>query len=138
MIAGENRSIPSFLSLREDSDMLLAQSDFIELLQQIDEDLLGVVFIIGTIGIFLTMIVTIVTVARTINSLLLTRMQHTMVKNLLAQGYSVQEVERLAYGNHRWGDRFRHFFDSARQKVHRLKKRGPAVNQPVPPLKQTI
>ena len=90
--------------------MLLGQSDFVELLQTIDDDMLGVVLIISTVGIFSTLIVTIVTIARTVNNLLLTRMQHSMVKNLLSQGYSIQEVERLAYGNQRWSDRFRHLF----------------------------
>ena len=119
---------------------MLAQNDFFQLLQQIDEEFLGVVLIIATVGTFVTAIVTVVSLARTVNNLAVTRMQHSMVKNLLAQGYSVEDTERLAYGNYRWGHKLRHFVHSAKTRLARMRHpRHPhSAQYPMPPVKQNV
>ena len=114
---------------------MLAQSELFQLLQQIDEEFLGAVLIIGTVGTFITVIVTVVSLARTVNNVMLTRMQHSMVKNLLAQGYSVDDTERLAFGNYRWGHRLRHFVQSAKTRLARVRHPQP-THYPMPPVKQ--
>ena len=116
---------------------MFAQNDFFQLLQQIDEEFLGVVLVIATVGIFVTAIVTVVSLFRTVNNVALTRMQHSMVKNLLAQGYSVEDTERLAYGNFRWGQKLRHFVRSAKTGLARMRHPQPA-QYPLPPVKQNV
>ena len=115
---------------------MLAQNEFFQLLQQIDDDFLGVVLIIATVGTFITAIVTVVSLARTVNNVALTRMQHSMVKNLLAQGYSVEDTERLAYGNYRWGHKLRHFVSSAKTRLARMRRHPQPMHYPMPPVKQ--
>jgi hypothetical protein len=114
---------------------MLAQNDFFELLQHIDEEFLGAILVIATVGIFITAIVTVVALARTVNNVALTRMQHSMVKNLLAQGYSVEDTERLAYGNYRWGHKLRHFVHSAKTRLSRM-RHPQHMHYPMPPVKQ--
>ena len=114
---------------------MLAQNDFFELLQHIDEEFLGAILVIATVGFFITAIVSVVTLARTVNNVALTRMQHSMVKNLLAQGYSVEDTERLAYGNYRWGHKLRHFIHSAKTQLSRGRHPHPR-QYPMPPVKQ--
>ncbi len=114
---------------------MLGQNDFVEFLQHVDEEFLGIVMVIGTIGIFVTTIVTVVTLARTVNNVLMTRMQHAMVKNLLSQGYSVEDTERLAYGNYRWGQKLRHIVSSAKTRLAHMRY-PQAMQYPVPPVKQ--
>ena len=114
---------------------MLAQNDFFELLQQVDEEFLGAILVIATVGIFITAIVTVVALARTVNNVALTRMQHSMVKNLLAQGYSVEDTERLAYGNYRWGHKLRHFVHAAKTRLSRM-RHPQHMHYPMPPVKQ--
>ena len=115
---------------------MLAQNDFVELLQHVDQEFLGaIVMVIATIGIFITAIVTVVTLARTVNNVPMTRMQHSMVKNLLAQGYSVEDTERLAYGNYRWGHKIRHFVIRPKRRLAHM-RHPQAMHYPMPPVKQ--
>lgn len=115
---------------------MLAQNDFFELLQHLDEEFLGAILVIATVGIFITTIVSVVTLARTVNNVALTRMQQSMVKNLLAQGYSVEDTERLAYGHqHRWGHKIRHIVNSAKTRFSRVRHPHPR-QYPMPPVKQ--
>jgi len=46
--------------------------------------------------------VTIVTISRTIQDIVLVRGNRRMVEDLLAKGYTVDDVERLVYGQNRW------------------------------------
>ena len=115
---------------------MFAQNELFELLQQIDDEFLGVVLLISTIGVFITIITAIVTVFRTINNITVTRMQQSMVKNLLAQGYSVDDVERLAYGTHRWGPKIRHIVQSAKSRLARMRPSQAPGRPPMPPVKQ--
>ena len=117
---------------------MIAQTEAMNLLQQIDNDILGFVLILSTIGIFIISIVSIVAVFRTFNNVLLTRMNHSMVKSLLAKGYTIDEVERLTYGNQNWGRKIRNAVRSATTKHNRFKNRFPDGTQPAPPVKQSV
>jgi hypothetical protein len=116
---------------------MLARTEFIDLIQRIDSDFLGVILLIGTIGCFVTAIVFVVSIVRTINNVTLTRMQHSMVKNLLSQGYSVEDTERLAYGTQRWGARIKSIARSASSGIAKFNRSHTANNYPMPPTKQT-
>lgn len=118
---------------------MLAQSnsEFIEFLKLFDNDLLGAVLIIGMIGFFVSFIVMVVTIARTWNNIATVRMNQRLVQELLQKGYSVDEIERLAYRGHAWSHRFRQLFHSAKSQLANLARRNRYENQPVPPFKQS-
>ena len=116
---------------------MLGQNDFFELLQHVDDEFLGAVLVIATFGFFLTAIVSVVTLARTVNNVATTKMQHSMVKSLLSQGYSVEDTERLAYGSFRWGHKIRHIVHSAKSRLASMRHSHPQPTQyPMPPVKQ--
>jgi hypothetical protein len=111
-----------------------------EMLKHIDGDILGAVFVIGTIGIFVSFIVVVVSIARTWNNIAVVRMNQTLVQDLLEKGYTVDDIERLAYGGQNWSRKFRQLFHSAKSQIsslHRRRYRNHYENQPVPPMKQT-
>lgn len=103
-----------------------------------DGDLLGVVLILSTIGFFLSFIVVVVSVARTWNNIAMVRMTHSLVHELLSQGYTVEDVERLAVGGPRWKQRFRKMFQSTRVQIAKMAARSGYQNQPAPPYKQPV
>ena len=115
---------------------MLAKSEFIEFLELFDNDLLGVVLVLMTIGTFVTVIVSIVSITRTWNQIAHQRMNQAMMKDLLNQGYSVDDVERLVYGAPRWTSRFKQMVKSARDTFSRSRRQREQVNQPLPPVKQ--
>ena len=117
---------------------MLAQSnsEFLEFLKLIDGDILGVVFIIGTIGLFVSFIVLVASIARTWNNIAMVRMNQRLVKELLEKGYSVDDIERLAYGGQAWSQQFRKICQSAKSRLANYFDRNKYENQPVPPYKQ--
>lgn len=118
--------------------MLAQSNDFFELLRQIDSDILGAVFILATIGTFVTSIVTVACISHTWNNLAMIRMNQSLVKDLLKQGYSVDDIERLAYGGARWSRQFRKLVRSATDRLATVARRNNEYeNRPVPPFKQT-
>ena len=118
--------------------MLFAQSDLMEVLQIFDNDLLGAVLVLMTIGTFVTVIVSIVSITRTWNNLSQIRMNQALVKDLLNQGYSVDEIERLVYGGGpSWSNRFKRMMQSARESFGKASRRYEYANNPVPPVKQS-
>lgn len=119
---------------------MLAQhnSEFLEFLKLLDNDILGVALIIGTIGTFVSFIVVVVSVTRTWNNISITRMNQRLVQELLQKGYSVDDIERLAYGGGAWSHRFNKLFNSAKVQLANLVKRHQRENRPVPPYKQSV
>lgn len=119
---------------------MLAQSnsEFLEFLGMIDNDILGVVFIIGTIGIFVSFIVTVVSIARTWNNIAMVRMNQRLVQDLLQKGYSVDDIERIAFGGPALSKQFRKLFQSAKSQLASFANRNRYENQPVPPYKQSV
>lgn len=118
---------------------MLAQSnsEFLEFLKLIDSDILGVVFIIGTIGFFVSLIVMVVAITRTWNNIAMVRMNQRLVQELLQKGYSVDDIERLAYGQ-AWSHRFCKIFRSAKSQFENYVNRNKRENRPVPPYKQPV
>ena len=119
---------------------MLAQSnsEFLEFVKLIDGDVLGVVFIIGTIGFFVSLIVLVVSISRTWNNIVVVRMNQRLVQELLQKGYSVDDIERLAYGGQAWSHCFRKMFHSAKSQFANYVNRNQHENQPVPPYKQPV
>ena len=118
---------------------MLAQSnsEFLEFLRLIDSDILGVVFIIGTIGFFVSFIVMVVSITRTWNNIATVRMNQRLVQDLLQKGYSVDDIERLAYGGHAWSQRVSKMIQSAKSQLASFVRRNRYENQPAPPYKQS-
>lgn len=117
-----------------------SNSEFIEFLKLFDNDILGVVFIMGTVGIFVSFIVVVVTIARTWNNIATARMNQRLVQELLQKGYSVDDIERLAYGGNFWSQRFGKLCQSAKSRLASIVKRhqNHYANQPAPPYKQSV
>lgn len=102
-----------------------AHSSFFDLFQKVDPDFLGVMGILTTVFTFVFLMVAISTISRTIQNISIARMQNQMINELLAKGYSVQDIQQLVHGS-RKNVLFR-FFDNNRQTY---------VNrQPSPPVK---
>lgn len=121
---------------------MLAKSDFIEILQLFDNDLLGVVLVLTTIGTFVTLIVSVLSIVRTWNNIAQMRMNQSLVKELLNQGYSVDDIERIVYGGQQWGKRFKRLVDTARNGFSKVASRREFARRnefatPVPPVKQS-
>ncbi len=115
-----------------------SNSEFLEFVKLIDGDVLGAVFIIGTVGIFVSFIVLVVSIARTWNNIAVVRMNQRLIQELLQKGYSVDEIERLAYGGFAWRQRFRKLFRSAKSQFATYVNRNKYENQPMPPYKQSV
>ncbi len=118
---------------------MLAQSnsEFLQFLEMLDGDLLGAVLIIGTIGFFISFIVVVASVSKTWNNIAISRMNQNLIQDLLAKGYSVEDIERLAYGGPSWNRKFHKLFKSAKSQFASHVRRRRYENQPVPPMKQT-
>lgn len=115
---------------------MLAANDFLEFLSRIDNDFIGVVMILTTVGTFSTIIISVIVVFNTLNNLVATRMNHSLTKSLLAKGYSVDEVERLVHGQPNWSRRIGSVVRRASNELGRLSHRMRGANHPAPPVKQ--
>lgn len=116
---------------------MIARSDLFEILNRIDSELIGTAVILTVIGIFITSIVAVVSICRTINNIKTTRMTQEMVSSLLGQGYSIDEIERLVFGGQQWHRRVRRFVQSTRDHLTGARRKSGCRNHPVPPMKQT-
>ena len=103
-----------------------ANSQFFEIIQRIDPDFLGSIGLVVAILTFVLLIVSVIFSLRTIQNISMAKMQNQMVNELLAKGYSVQEIQQLVY-NHRRNVLFR-FFDN--------RKQGYVNRNPSPPIKR--
>lgn len=129
---------PELLPYEEELSMLAESPEFVEFLQRMDPDLLGTVLILGIIFSFVICIVTIVTVARTWNRMVELRMNQRLVKDLLKQGYSVDDIERLASSGTSIGRHLHGFVQSAKHRIVRMSRSNEYANRPVPPVKQSV
>ena len=110
--------------------MFLATSDstFFRLAERIDPNLLGAIGLISVVLTFIFLVVSTVTFCRTLQSLSLAKMQNQMINELLAKGYSVDEIQQLVTGSRRRNVLFR-IFDRGRQAY---------INRPAAPVKSTV
>ena len=104
---------------------LVAASESFQLLERIDPDFLGAIAMVTTIFSFILMITTVVTVCRTYQKVALARMQNQMINELLAKGYSVDEIQQIVLGQKR--NVLTRFFDGRRQTY--------VDQRPAPPVK---
>lgn len=118
--------------------MLLAQTQnggIFELLQSLDKELLGVILIVGTVGIFVTSIVAICTISGAITNLRAMKLHQTMVTDLLQKGYSVDDIERLTMGQG-IGGQVKKLVRAATNRLSTSGQSPDPANRPVPPVKQ--
>ena len=97
---------------------LLAQSSeppVFQLMQRIDPALLGTIGLVATILTFLLFIIAMTTICRTYQNVALARMHNQMINELLAKGYSVDEIQQLVSGQRR--SVMTRFFDGHRQSL---------------------
>jgi hypothetical protein len=109
---------------------LLGQS---EILHRIDSGALSVVSILAVIGTFVLAVVVVVCITTTIQRIIAVRESNKLILELLNRGYSAEEIERVVYGNTKFGVKVGRFFRDARN-VFRPKK---DTRSPVPPVKTT-
>lgn len=83
------------------AQVLIAESLIIRLAERMNADLLGAIGIVSVILFFVLLIVSVVTVGRTVQNITLAKMQNKMINELLANGCSVDEIQQLVTGNKR-------------------------------------
>ena len=117
---------------------MLAQqtNSLFSLIKEINPEMLGVVMILATIGIFVATIVTVVTICSTWSNMSMMRMSHSLVKDLLNQGYSVDDIDRLVYGNQGWGRKLKQFVRNTKKQMTGSPQ--DYSNRPAPPVKQAV
>lgn len=109
-------------------------SELLEFLKSLDQDLLGVAVILTIIGIFGSVITVSVTLIEARKKVKLARLQKETVDDLLSRGYSLEEVERIVFGQSNW-DKFCGIF--SQKKNHNAPEARTEYRRPVPPQKQT-
>ena len=112
---------------------MLAKSEIYQLLSQLPEEALAAILILSLIFTFLTTLVTVMCVADSYKTLKLARMSKELIEDLLAKGYTPQEIEPLVNGPHRW-QKMRQLFASLK---NRMNHRERPFRHPAPPVKRT-
>jgi len=115
---------------------LLAQvheSGTFDLLQSLNPEALSAALILAIIGTFVTMIIAIVTITGATTNMRVLKLHHSMVKDLLSQGYSVDDIERLTMGGSGLGKQVKKLVRAA---TDRISKQHSDLTRPVPPIKQ--
>ncbi len=95
---------------------LLAQTSepsVFQLLQRIDPDMLGAMGLVATILTFVLITIVMTTLCRTYQNISLAKLHNQMINELLAKGYSVDEIQQLVSGQRR--SVLTRFFDGKRQ-----------------------
>ena len=113
---------------------MLAESELYQLLTQLPEEALAAVFILGVIFSFATIIVTVISFAVSFRSVRLAQLSKDLIEELIAKGYTPQEITALVHGPNRWS-KIQELFTFARNRTpfHCRHDRYPA-----PPVKQTV
>lgn len=81
---------------------MLAQSQFFELLSRIPEEALAAVLILSVIFSFVTILVVTLRIVDYCKTTTLARMSKEMIEELLAKGYTPQEIEPLVRDTRGW------------------------------------
>lgn len=117
---------------------LLAQqgnSELIEFLKTVDQELLGAAVILTIIGTFASIITITVTLIESRKKIRLAKLQKETVDDLLNRGYGLEEVERIVFGQSNW-DKFCGIF--SQKKNSETREARTTYRHPVPPQKQAI
>ena len=117
---------------------MLAQSsnsEIFHIVERMNPELLGAIAMVGTILTFVMVMLSIFVVSRTIQNIYLSRMQNQMLNELIAKGYSVEEIQQLVYNNRR-SALFRFFDKRSQSYVNRALNRKTVMDRdPAPPIK---
>ena len=105
--------------------LTVADSSLVKLLDRVDPDFLGVIGILTVVMAFVFSIVFVVTVARTIQNITLTRMHRKLINELLDRGYAVNDIQQLLNG--RQQGVLARFFDGRGQKYVTTRRPSPPV-----------
>ena len=101
------------------------ESGLIGILKRVDPDMIGAMGIVGTVLTFVFGVVLVTSISRAIQSITLARMQRSLIQDMLAKGYSCEEINLLVNGKQKGV--LSRLFDSRSQEY---------VNaRPVPPIK---
>ena len=102
-----------------------SEGDLIGILNRLDSEMVGALAIVGTVLFFILAVVTIRTITGAIQRITLARMQRSLIQDMLAKGYSCEEINMLVNGKQKGV--LSRLFDSRSQEY---------VNgRPVPPVK---
>lgn len=110
-----------------------SNSELLEFLKTVDQELLGAAVILTIIGTFASLIAISVTLIESRKKIKLAKIQKETVDDLLNRGYGLEEVERIVFGQSNW-DKFCGMFN---QKKADARETRAAYRQPVPPQKHT-
>lgn len=103
-----------------------SQSGLIGIIDRMDPDLIGAIGIIGTVFFFIFAIVAVTSITRAVQMIALAKMQRKLIQEMLAKGYSCNDISMLINGKQK--GIFARLFDSRSQEY---------VNaRPVPPVKE--
>ena len=109
---------------------MLAQNEFLAFLSQLPEEALVAVVILSMVFTFITILVTTLTIVDYLKTTTLARMSKEMVEELLAKGYTPQEIEPLVHGTSGW-KKMRKLFTFAKDRPEFFDRSG----RPMPPVK---
>ncbi len=113
---------------------MLAKSELMQLLSRLPEEALAATLILSVVFTFITIIVTVVSIANTHKSITLAQMSKELIEELLAKGYSPREIEPLVNGPNCL-DKMRNLFAFVKDKSRFGRRR---YRYPAPPVKQTM
>ena len=96
----------------------------------VDSEFIGVALILTTIGTFGALIAVSITLIHTVKSIWLARISRSMISELLAKGYSPDEVAMLIHGKKKSGFKWLSFGKTEMPVSDK--------SQPVPPVKNRV
>lgn len=102
-----------------------SEKGLIGILDKVDSDLIGAMGIISIIFSFILAIVVVTSVTRAIQTVTMAKMQRSLIQEMLAKGYSCDEINMLINGKQK--GILSRLFDSRSQEY--------VSSRPVPPVK---
>lgn len=112
--------------------MLAQSNDVLRLFQSLPEEAVAAMFILGIVFTFVTVLVISLSAIDSYKSITLAKLSKQMVEELLAKGYTPQEIEPLVNGTSGW-KKMRKLFTFAKRGGFDFQDR---YGRPVPPVKQ--
>ena len=107
-----------------------AQNEFLAFLNRLPEEAIVALLILSLIFTFITVFITTLTLIDYKKSTTLARMSKEMIEDLLAKGYSPEEIEPLVHGTSGW-KKMRKLFQFAKDRPEYFDR----YRRPAPPVK---
>ena len=98
----------------------------LRILDKIDPDILGAMGIVGTVLVFVFSIITVTSITRAVQGITLARMQRSLIQDMLAKGYSCEEINMLVNGKQK--GILSRLFDSRSQEYVNARPAPPVKN----------